>query len=444
MVTHIDADGITAGSIAAIALDRLGKEFTIDFEKKITDEVIDRVNGCWYDLVWVCDLGSAYMSRFVRSGIVVTDHHVPDPRWRSGQTFLDGFMSSFQLNPHLYGRSGSFEVCGAGMTYLLSKALDPKNTDLAYLAVIGAVGDFQDGRCARLVSYNRLILQDAVDAGDITVGYGVRYFGRGTRPVLQFLQYGGEPHVDGITNDRSGCLALLDSYGIKTVGEDGRKLTWTDLNPGDRAVLTDELMSRLTKEEDRNALFGEIYAVNRYPSHSGLGDAKEFSTILNSCGRYDDAVTGERICMGDLSALEDAERNRSDHRRNISSSLTYVKANHLVRRMKHIQYFDAGTEIKDTVVGIVAGMILGTGEASDDMPIFAFAAADDGIKVSARASRALTDRGLDLSDVIRDAAASVGGMGGGHSVAAGATIPEDRKEPFLEEADRLVAAQLGA
>ncbi len=35
-------------------------------------------------------------------------------------------------------------------------------------------------------------------------------------------------------------------------------------------------------------------------------------------------------------------------------------------------------------------------------------------------------------------------MGGGHSVAAGATIPEDRKEPFLEEADRLVAAQLGA
>ena len=207
-------------------------------------------------------------------------------------------------------------------------------------------------------------------------------------------------------------------------------------------MLADELMSRLTNDEDRKALMGEIYTVNRYEVHSGLNDSKEFATILNSCGRYDDAVTGERICMGDVDALKDAERNRSDHRKNISASLAYVKENHLLRRLKHVQYFDAGTEIRETVVGIVAGMVLNSGEADTGMPIVAFAVADDGVKVSARASRSLTDRGLDLSQIMKDAAASVGGMGGGHSVAAGATIPEGKEESFLEEVDKLVAAQL--
>ena len=425
-----------------MTLERLGKQFVMDFEKKISEETIDKINGCEYDMVWICDLGSAYMSRFVRNGVVVTDHHVPDPLWRRGQTFLDGFLSSYQMNPHLYGRSGSFEVCGAGMTYLLSKTIDPKNVDLAYLAVIGAIGDFQDDRYSRLVSYNRIILGDAEKAGDISTGYGLRYFGRETRPVLQFLQYGNEPRVEGITDDRDGCMDLLYKYDIKLTAEDGRRNTWVDLDPGDRAVLADELMSRLTNDEDRKALMGEIYTVNRYEVHSGLNDSKEFATILNSCGRYDDAVTGERICMGDVDALKDAERNRSDHRKNISASLAYVKENHLLRRLKHVQYFDAGTEIRETVVGIVAGMVLNSGEADTGMPIVAFAVADDGVKVSARASRSLTDRGLDLSQIMKDAAASVGGMGGGHSVAAGATIPEGKEEPFLEEVDKLVAAQL--
>ena len=407
-----------------MTLERLGKQFVMDFEKKISEETIDKINGCEYDMVWICDLGSAYMSRFVRNGVVVTDHHVPDPLWRRGQTFLDGFLSSYQMNPHLYGRSGSFEVCGA------------------YLAVIGAIGDFQDDRYSRLVSYNRIILGDAEKAGDISTGYGLRYFGRETRPVLQFLQYGNEPRVEGITDDRDGCMDLLYKYDIKLTAEDGRRNTWVDLDPGDRAVLADELMSRLTNDEDRKALMGEIYTVNRYEVHSGLNDSKEFATILNSCGRYDDAVTGERICMGDVDALKDAERNRSDHRKNISASLAYVKENHLLRRLKHVQYFDAGTEIRETVVGIVAGMVLNSGEADTGMPIVAFAVADDGVKVSARASRSLTDRGLDLSQIMKDAAASVGGMGGGHSVAAGATIPEGKEESFLEEVDKLVAAQL--
>lgn len=441
VVTHIDADGITSGAIADTVLTRLGKEHEVRFEKKIAEETIGMINASKADIVWICDLGSAYMSRFTRDGVVVTDHHVPDPQWRSGQSVLDGFMDSYQMNPHLYGLSGSYEVCGAGMTYLLGKEIDPANADLAHLAVVGAIGDFQDTRENRLVSYNRLILKDAVDRGDVTVSKGIRYFGRESRPLIQFLQYGGEPRIGGITDDRDGCFDLLCRYNVSDRDGSGRRLTWVDLDPVDRAVLADDLMGRVS-EEERAQLFGEVYTINRYDVHSGLHDAKEFATVLNSCGRYDDARTGERLCMGDLGALKDAERNRAEHRRNISSSLAMVRDRHMVRQRRRIQFFDAGTEIRETVVGIVAGMVLNSDEADKTKPIIAFAEADDGAKVSARAPKSLTDRGLDLSAVMHDAAAAVGGMGGGHSVAAGATIPEDRKEEFLDRVEEIVSAQL--
>ena len=439
VITHIDADGITAGAIAAETLRRLGKTYTLSFEKKITEETVEKINNDPSDYVWICDLGSAYMGQFTRSGIVVTDHHVPDTKWRSGQSMLDAFSASYQLNPHLYGASGSYEVSGAGMTYLLSRAIDPNNTDLAYLAVIGAIGDFQDSRESKLVGWNRVILQDAVDRGDMEVSYGIRFFGRGTRPLVQFLQY-GEPAIPGISGDSDACYGLLNECQVPAANSDGIRRTWCDLDPVESAMLTDELVSRAKNDEDRAALLGELYTVKRYDFKTGLGDAKEFATTLNSCGRYDDAETGAKICLGDLDALREAESNRKDHRKNISVALAYVKENHLLRRRNYLQYFDAGSAIRETVVGIVAGMILSSSEAAPDMPIIAFAEADDGIKVSARAPKLLVDAGMDLSKLMSEAAAAVGGMGGGHNVAAGATIPEGKEEVFLDKLEELIAA----
>jgi RecJ-like exonuclease len=146
--------------------------------------------------------------------------------------------------------------------------------------------------------------------------------------------------------------------------------------------------------------------------------------------------------LGDLSALEDAEKNRLDHRKNISSAISYIKENRLLRERRFVQYFDAGHEIRETVVGIVAGILLNSGEAKRELPIFAFAEADDGVKVSARANRALTDRGLDLSFVMKTASEMVGGYGGGHKVAAGATIPNGKEEEFLDIAEDLVSSQI--
>jgi len=44
--------------------------------------------------------------------------------------------------------------------------------------------------------------------------------------------------------------------------------------------------------------------------------------------------------------------------------------------------------------------------------------------------------------MIREASEEVGGTGGGHNVASGATIPRGKEEAFLSKVDEIVGAQL--
>jgi RecJ-like exonuclease len=68
---------------------------------------------------------------------------------------------------------------------------------------------------------------------------------------------------------------------------------------------------------------------------------------------------------------------------------------------------------------------------------------EEGIaKISARCSKLLFLRGLDLAGAIREAAKSVGGEGGGHAVACGAQVPEDKVPEFLKKFEELMIAEL--
>ena len=113
--------------------------------------------------------------------------------------------------------------------------------------------------------------------------------------------------------------------------------------------------------------------------------------------------------------------------------------------MDWLQWFNAGDNVPDTIVGTVAGMLLNSGEADSSKPMFGFALVQEqeGVKVSARGTREQIDKGLDLSQVMRDASKTVGGRGGGHNIAAGATIPLGSENEFLEEAERIIKRQMG-
>ena len=450
VVTHIDTDGITGGAIASEALDRAGIAHEVAFAKKLDEAALTEIKRQGAPLTWFVDLGAGVLNLMQGIDAVITDHHVPTereiPKALRGDLlrFAESQDRVLMLNPHLEGE-GSDVASGAGCAYAVAKALDPKNTDLAAVAVVGAVGDMQEQEFRRLDGYNRTILADGIAAGVLEARVDLRLFGRETRPAYKMLQYATDPWIPRLSGNEEACIAFLLEIGIDLkVDEHWR--TWSDLDRGEKQRVVSALVSHMlergcgAKEVER--LVGETYTLVREPVGSPTRDAKEYGTLINACGRYDEAEVGYRVCRGDRDeALAKALKLLRGHREYLVESMdTILEAG--INEMDAIQYFHAGDKIRDTVVGIAASMALNQNGATKDLPIIAFAQADDGIKVSGRATRDLVAKGLDLAAIMQAASKAVGGHGGGHHGAAGATIPPGTETAFLEIANRMAKEQM--
>ncbi|MCJ2531134.1 MAG: DHH family phosphoesterase [Candidatus Thermoplasmatota archaeon] len=449
--SHIDPDGITSGTIASQALERLGIDHEMHFLKKLDSRAVEEIKDRNPEAVWFTDLGSGLFHRLADLSGVITDHHLPSEVVVPGgdRDDLRDYMipDMVHVNPHLVGIDGTSELSSSGTAYLVARALSRENQDLAALGAVGAVGDLQDRAQGRLVGANREVVGDGERSGVLQVIRDLRLFGRETRPVFRLLQYAHDPPLPHLTEDAEACIVFFLELGIDLKGEGGWR-RWIDLEAEEKRTVVSELVMSLLQKGYGHAqarrLTGEVYLLPREEEGTPLHDAKEFATLLNACGRYEAGEVGYLVCRGDRGeAYKQALGLLKGHRRHIVTSLDVVD-DVGVESLDHIQWFHGGDRIKDTVVGIAAGMVLGSGSVKQDMPLFAFAQAEDGVKVSARASQRLLQRGLNLAVVVREAAAKVGGEGGGHAVAAGATIPPGTEDEFLRIADGMVGVQLQA
>ncbi|HKJ59032.1 MAG TPA: DHH family phosphoesterase, partial [Halobacteriales archaeon] len=316
------------------------------------------------------------------------------------------------------------------------------------LAVVGAVGDMQASG-GELTGANAGIVEEGVEAGVIDTGQDLSLYGKQTRPLPKLLEYASELRIPGISNDEGGCVRFLDGLDLELrSAETGDWRTWADLEREERRTVVSALVRRAVERGVPagriDDIVGTTYELAAEAPGTELRDASEFSTLLNATARYERPDVGLAVCLGNRDgALTRARRLLANHRRNLSSGLDLVRREG-VTRAEHVQWFDAGDRIRETIVGIVAGMAMGTDGVDADRPIIAFADADEGeTKVSARGTHTLVRRGLDLSAAMTEAAKAVGGEGGGHDVAAGATIPAGQETAFVEHVDRIVGEQLG-
>jgi RecJ-like exonuclease len=438
VVTHIDADGLTAGAIAVKTLQRMNKSYSIEFVKQLDPMVVKRLNTKQYELVWFTDLGSSIVEdSSIDFSYIVTDHHACNK---------DTQNVSYHFNPHLFGLDGSWELSGSGGTYLLSMTLDKKNQDLASLALIGACGDLQDRKHRKLMSKNREILNQGIEAGVLTAKMDIQFFGRETRPVYKMLQYANDPVIPGITGRESSARTFLSELNIPL--KDGDKWRhWIHYSTDERKKVISQLVQLLLSKgfgyELTSRLIGEVYEISQEPIATELHDAKEFATLLNSTARYGEYKVGLQVCLGDRDEyLKKARSLLRGHRHNLVEGLQLAKEEGIIQ-LDYVQYFHAKTGIRDTIVGIIANMLLNDEETRNDLPLVGFAEKTEGeIKASARATQFLVNKGLDLSVIIRESAESVGGVGGGHNIAAGATIPKGKEDEFLEKFEKRVKEQL--
>ncbi|MFQ6025845.1 MAG: DHH family phosphoesterase, partial [Nitrosopumilaceae archaeon] len=138
VVTHHDCDGITSGSIVTKALLRSGARCTVRSVKELNKNLIEKMGKDSRDFHVITDLGGGFakdLDRTLDDRWIVVDHH---------QISQEEFDNERVLNAWKYEIDGNTEVSAGGMAYSVSQSLHEKNTDLAWIAVVSALGDRQD------------------------------------------------------------------------------------------------------------------------------------------------------------------------------------------------------------------------------------------------------------------------------------------------------------
>ena len=430
--SHIDCDGISAGSLLSSMLDKLEKEHEVEF---ITLDKIDALE-IENELTIFSDLGSGQnVDKLGKSSskILILDHHPPLRPMVYDNHISGNFL---ELNPHYYGLDGSSEVSGGGMSYLLARSFG--FYDLSWLGVLSAVGDMQNSLTGKLVGLNRNILSDSVQHNLVSSSNDLSIYGRQTRPIYVALSYFGDVNLP-ITNNRNECIQMLNNLGIPT--KKGRKArTLSDLIQEEKSKIFSELVKMLSREVPQKyikhvpkLIVGEYYDFLGEKKHSPLRDASEFSTAVNACSRHNHPEIAFKVLKGDRGfVLDEMEHLTKEHRIYLAKKMEWVREEERIVQKENFQYFD-GSEIKSEVIGTVAGMILSYGDWRK--PIIGFTPVseeNDGVKISLRCSRLLAYDGIHFGNIIRKVAGKLGGNGGGHSVACGAYIPTDKMDNFLK------------
>ena len=429
--SHIDCDGICSGAILSTILDRQNKEHEIEF---VNLDVLDNIN-LDHELTIFSDLGSGQqIDAKAKKGqkIIILDHHPPlrDLDYKNGKDY-----TYLEINPHHHGIDGSYYVCGGGLCYFLSKEFG--YDDLSWIGLLSAIGDMQNTRSGHFEGLNEIIQQDAIDGGYLKViKNDINIYGRNTRPLFIALSYFSDVKLP-ITNNTNETMALLEDLGID---RKHHRKTLNELTMEEKSRLYQSLSRMISKvvpgryvQYIPQLIIGDSYTFINEDADSFLRDASEFSTAMNACGRNHQEKIAMEVLKGDrLLALDELETVSRDHRRNIAQAIERVTSdeNSSIIELENLQYFD-GTGIKPEIVGTITGMILGY--CNWKKPIIGFTQTDyKGLKISLRCSRLLSYDGIHFGNIIRKVSASVGGTGGGHSMACGAYIPIEKKEEFLE------------
>jgi len=403
VISHNDADGITSAGLICNALLRAGIPFQATLINRLDDSVLAGLDAP----VVFCDMGSGkpdIISR-VKDDCFVLDHHRPV-----------GSIECHHLNPHLFGIDGAFELSAAGTVYSVVRHMGD-NSDLSGLALVGAMGDRQ-----AMIGANRAILDEAVAAGAVEVRSGIKMSQDG--PAEEVFASSIEPLLDFV-GDREAARRFLQELKISGDVE--------SLEGDDMARLCTAVTLRLLMQGSfaADSIIGEVIRLK----HEVVENSLEMVQLLNACGNRDVPGLGLTLCLRDAGALSQAARMAAEYKAHIQREIGLLREQNRV--LKNIRFLKMeGGEAGAIVSG------LGIRYLFTDMPLITLNHKDDMVKISARGNKPLISRGLDLSIAMRKAAGAVGGVGGGHTIASGGSIPPGTEEKFLSHLDWIVGEQL--
>jgi len=175
VVHHNDADGICSAAILTAALIREGKDVKRICIEKVHPKIIEAIHKDKEEnIIIYTDLGGLALDEIAKidggkNYVFLIDHH-PAVRVESERVVI--------LDSELLGISGDVFISASSLAFMVAKGINDDNRDLAYLAVIGAVGDYHD-RYGGVLGVDRLSLEEAISVNQAKIkieGVKERYY----------------------------------------------------------------------------------------------------------------------------------------------------------------------------------------------------------------------------------------------------------------------------
>ncbi|MBI4177565.1 MAG: DHH family phosphoesterase [Candidatus Aenigmarchaeota archaeon] len=443
-ISHIDCDGVCSAAIIVRALAKKQKTFHFSFARYLNEATVNNLaeeakQGRWKLLVFT-DLGSGAAASLApileHAQVIIADHHMIATKDGSEATENSDFYTHpnlINVNPLAFGLKE--DISGSGMTYILSRALDPENVISGDLAIIGAIGDAQTGSIGdkwQVLGLNQEILKDAETAGSLRVTKSIRLWGRFSRPIHKALELSIDPYIPGITGNESAAIQFLTELGIP-VKINGNWRSLADLTKEEQQRLVSAIIIERLRHNAPNPtqVFGDVYEL---PHQTGeFRDAQEFATIANACGKSLQGYLAVGACLGDEDKIERVRETVSGYKKQIGTMVSWVFKNKdnpdVVRLTDSAAFVFGGDKISEELISTVSSIVQRSGFLNRKI-LIGFGNTPNGeVKISSRADDSVN---IDLNQMMRDCVKEVGGNGGGHLHAAGGQIPSDKAERFVD------------
>ena len=420
VICHDDADGITSGAILTKALLRAGLYFRTTVVPRLDEEIIADLAKDGMDFLLMADIGSGYSDLVERlavetgARIVVLDHHKVVARSEK--------FTGINCNDH--GMNGSFEASGSVMAFLFACALDFDNIALIDLALAGAAGDKQ--KIAGFKGFNLELARIGERTGLLVPDDGLELYGTTLEGSLEETY---DPFFRGISGRKNEISKFLGNLGIE--GSSSLK----DL-PGNKiTALNSALMLRLLEAKAYTSSLDNLCG-RRYFSTRMNMYIEEIASVANGCGNLGEHSMALSFCVSPERYRDRAIAVSQEFYRKALNKIIELEEG--FESLGSVDVFYAEKDDQASTATGVAIRYLTDGTR----PLLGITLMEDKIGISARGTRKLVERKLDLAEALRKAAGEVGGRGGGHPVASGATIPKEGLEKFLSLVDGMVAKQI--
>ncbi|TLX94895.1 MAG: DHH family phosphoesterase [Thaumarchaeota archaeon] len=432
VVTHIDADGLCSGAMTFVALARRGATVSVRTVPDLDPKTIESLREERYDFYIFTDLASTLVDELksaLDNRFLVLDHH----ELREASARNPALINAWQ-----YGYDGGTEACSSTMAYYFARALDYSNRDLAHLSVIGAVADRQDvGEGRSLTGLNRKALEEAQSSGLLLVSKDLLFYGRETRPLHEAIATSSSPFIKGLSGSKDAALAALVKAGVR-MKESAKWRTLAELSSEEKKKVTEVVASFLAPAggggaEVIGALIGDVYTLAMEDAFTPLRDAREFATLLNSCGRMERPGLGLSICVGDRGEpLREGMSLLTEYRAEINKSVQGILSDPGRVEIREDFAFVTGDDlVNEKLLGPVTSILASAPQFKDRVIVARTKSGDSELKISSRVGDSHNGE-VDLGVMMREAAEKTGGVGGGHMMAAGAKIPLSRGQEFTK------------